>query len=175
MRISAEKEAVLSSTTVIVITNSSLSRFLLGAKNLLTLIGGQLGRWMGYHTLSSLRDCYRTSKRNADAYRIAKPEISTTWTDGRVPLVELLKGDTELAVDLVAGIAALNCVVLVAVGCCAGLGRCRWTTSAASGSTRGSANAVRIAIWMSVKRDGSILWEMISLILAISSHSSIWL
>ena len=39
MRISAEKEAVLSSTTVIVITNSSLSpvsRFLLGAKNLLT-------------------------------------------------------------------------------------------------------------------------------------------
>jgi hypothetical protein len=36
MRISAEKEAVLSSTTVIVITNSSLSsvsRFLLGAKN----------------------------------------------------------------------------------------------------------------------------------------------
>ena len=110
-----------------------------------------------YHTLSSLRDCYRTSKRNADAYRIAKPEIGTTGTDGRVPLVELLKGDTELAVDLVAAIAALNRVVLVAVGCCAGLGRCRWTTSAASGSTRGSANAVRIAIRTSVKRDGSIL------------------
>lgn len=98
-----------------------------------------------------------TSRRNADAYRIAKPEIGTTRTDGRVPLVELLKGDTKLALDLVAAIAAVNCVVLVAVGCFAGLGRCSWTTSAASGSTRGSANAVRIAIRTSAKRDGSIL------------------
>lgn len=85
------------------------------------------------------------SRRNADAYCIAKPEIGTTRTDGWVPLVELLKGDTELALDLVAGIAALNCVVLVAVGCFAGLGWCSWTTSAASGRTGGSANAVRIA------------------------------
>ena len=87
-----------------------------------------------------------TSRRDADADRISKPEVSTSRSDGRVPLVELLEGDAELALDLVATIAALDRVVLVAIGRFTGLGRCSWTISASSRTDGGSANAVCVTI-----------------------------
>ncbi len=101
-----------------------------------------------------------TLGRNADTDRVADPEIRTVGPDGGIPLVELLEGDGELALDLGAAVAALDRIVLVAVGRFAGLGRRSWTTTTSAGRTTGggSLDAVRVAESQKVSR--SAIWGL---------------